>query len=238
MKHRKSLIVCVISGSVLLAVVAGFLLRNHADDGGRYDQLLSARRAEARFMRWRTTALYRFVSRVIGYDPVSHFGKKADQLESSLCKSGVLVWLTFYAPVHPRQLHVKPSLISFNPGQGIVYMPPPAHRRSGAQYVKCSFYNGEQISLLCRPQDVAFWQSAFCCIRTRPRWGALRNLVGNREEDSCRLPDGSIVDLDVCQKWLNESVAQGWMVGVTVQSDRSGHRLLVASRRKPGGEAE
>lgn len=58
------------------------------------------------------------------------------------------------------------------------------------------------------------------CVGSRSAAEELRRLGGSREEVVCRLPDRSVEDLDGCQKWLNESIDEGWMVGVTLQSDR------------------
>jgi hypothetical protein len=69
-------------------------------------------------------------------------------------------------------------------------------------------------------------------------WGTLRRLGGSRDDADCRLPDGSIVGLDECQKWLNESVAGGWVVGVTLQSDRPGQSLIAATRKRAEAEAQ
>ena len=106
------------------------------------------------------------------------------------------------------------------------------------QFTKWSF-STDTVSTLCRPNLVAFVQSAFCCdITNRVPWGELRRLGGSREEVVCRLPDRSIVDLDACQKWLNESIADGWMVGVTLQSDRPGHSEIVATRKREEAQAQ
>ncbi|HWQ92785.1 MAG TPA: hypothetical protein VN673_14005, partial [Clostridia bacterium] len=95
------------------------------------------------------------------------------------------------------------------------------------------------VSMLCRPDLVAFVQSAFCCdITNRISWGELLKLGGSQEEAVCRLPDRSIVDLEACYKWLNKSIADGWMVGVTLQNDRPGHSEIVATRKRAEPETQ
>jgi len=59
-------------------------------------------------------------------------------------------------------------------------------------------------------------------------------LVGGPAD--CLLPDGSHVRTDQLQKWLDESIDQGWSVGVSlVQKDTD---LLVGARKRIGAEAQ
>src|SRR5438093_5662537 len=148
MNRRKRLILFVAGGLILLAVVAGFLTRDRNDDEGRYDQLIGALRAEARFDRWRTTAPYRLVARVTGFDAVSHFRQKADQLESSLYKRGALTSLTFFAPnLSGSRGQINwpdtPHVTIINPSKGAFFiMDPTQPRRTEPQFVRCTFYTG------------------------------------------------------------------------------------------------
>lgn len=199
-----------IAGILILGPTLWFAISALTDttvDEARYAQLVSARRFEGRFMMWQIKMpWYRQLSKTTGFDPVSHYQKKAEALEESLRKSGALVGVGFYSPVR------------FYPAQG-----------PEAQYVKLSS-SEDYVSMLCRPRDVAYWQGTFCRITNRVSWGKLRTLGGNREEIMCILPDGQTVELSDGQRWLNESIESGWMVGVCVSN-----RFLIALRRKPGG---
>lgn len=225
-KPHKLCIACVIAGVGLLALAISGFTDKRSTDEVRYDKLLSARRSEARHMSWRTKPLYRFLSNLVRFDPVSHYRGKADELEKALKKSGALIFVGFYPPSF-----LDSSATNAFAGQlflssdGFPYFA--SLQNSEVQYVNRFFGSKDDISLICRPRDVRYWQSAFCTITNRVRWGTLRKLGGNQEEIMCQLPDGTIVELDACQKWLNESIESGWMVGVC-----SSNRMLVASRQK------
>lgn len=52
-------------------------------------------------------------------------------------------------------------------------------------------------------------------------WNDLFDIVGERWQVNCLLPDGSVVDIDICQGWLQDSayedyclkVEEGWVEG-------------------------
>lgn len=232
MKSRKLHIAGVIAGVVLLVLLIGVFTDKRTADEVRYDNLLSARRSEARFMRWRANAAYRFLTTLTRFEPVSHYQSKADKLEQSLLKSRALVGVEFYPPslLESGATNAFAGQLFWS-AKGFPYMA--SLHPTEAQYVNRFISSKDGISLICRPRDVGYWQSAFCTITNRVRWGALRKLGGNREDILCQLPNGQIVELDACQKWLNESIASGWMVGVC-----SSNRLLLVSRRKLGVEAK
>ena len=250
MKRRRLVIAGAAGGFLVLGFVVSSLLSNQ----GQYDRLLRARRAEAQFTRWRTTKPYQFVSRLTGFDAVGYYERKADQLEQSLVKSGDLVSLMFYAPnqsagtspvymLVSQRSQVSPvywrvsqrSQVAITLGQGIpVYygpwIEPSPH---GGRYARCIFYYDDLLTMLCRAEDVPLWQARFCYMTNRVRWGALRKLAGNRETDSCLLPNNTLVDLNEGQKWLNDSIVEGWKVGVMPQGSR-----IVALRRKSNNEVQ
>jgi hypothetical protein len=182
----------------------------------------------ARFARYRATPAYRKVAQATGVDPFERFHAKSQQEADSLYASGDLVSLTFWIPnLRRRQTQVQRDLM-------VIAQSNPARMIASG-----GFSGDDTMAFLCRPEDVGFWQSALCCdITNRVPWGKLRWLGGSRDDVDCRLPDRSIVDLDACAKWLNESVAAGWMVGVTLESDHPGHSVIVATRRKPGQMAQ
>jgi hypothetical protein len=226
MKHRKLRIVGVVVGIGLLLMAVNGFLDKRSEDEVRYDKLVSLREAENHLMGWRSKPGYRFITKWTRFDPINHYRARADELQRSLRKSGALVVVSFYPPSF-----LEGSATNAFRGQfffltnGLPYYA--SFQNSEAQYVYRSPYRDEEITLICRPRDVVYWQSAFCAITNRVRWGTLYKLGGEREDVMCQLPDGTIVELNACQKWLNESIASGWMVGVC-----SSNRLLIASRRK------
>jgi hypothetical protein len=107
------------------------------------------------------------------------------------------------------------------------------NRFTNANFVQWSFTTDNTMVGSVRPAEVAFWQSAFCETTNRLDWGELYLLKSFAPQAVFCLPDGSHVDRQAWEKWLNESIAAGWSVGISlVQSNRS---VLVASRKR--GEA-
>jgi len=45
-------------------------------------------------------------------------------------------------------------------------------------------------------------------------WNDLLDIVGARRGVQCLLPDGSVVDVEQCKAWLQDSVYQGFLVQV------------------------
>jgi hypothetical protein len=45
-------------------------------------------------------------------------------------------------------------------------------------------------------------------------WNDLYELVGDRYDVKCLLPDGRVVDLEECKGWLQNSAYQGWWIKV------------------------
>ena len=45
------------------------------------------------------------------------------------------------------------------------------------------------------------------------------------------MPDGSVVELELFEKWLNSSITAGWKVGVGMQSGR-GQPFILGTRER------
>jgi hypothetical protein len=45
-------------------------------------------------------------------------------------------------------------------------------------------------------------------------WNELYDIIGEKQQVNCLLPDGSVVDLEACQGWLQESAYQGYRLKV------------------------
>jgi hypothetical protein len=102
--------------------------------------------------------------------------------------------------------------------------------------VAWSFSTDGNLTGYVRPEEVRFWQSELCEITNPVAWKDLRlvKLRGDRPE--CRLPDGSPVSLEAWQNWLNESIAAGWQVGVSLVQSNSGTALVACRKRaSPNG---
>jgi hypothetical protein len=232
MKHRKLRIVGVVVGIGLLLMAVNVFLDQRSEDEVRYDKLVSARQAENRFWGWSAKPAYKLFTRVTRLDLINHYRAKADELQRSLRKSGALVVVSFYPPSFLEESATNAFRGRwFFATNGLPYYA--SFQNFEPQYVYRSPFRDDEITLICRPRDVVYWQSAFGTITNRVQWGKLYKLVGNSEEIRCQLPDGTIVDLNACHKWLNASIASGWMVGVCYSN-----RVMLTSRRKPGVEIE
>jgi hypothetical protein len=224
MKPRK----LVVPAALALCAIAWFAISALTDkrsaDDKCFDKMASTRRLEARFMLWRVKPWYRSLSKLVRFDLLDHYAKKADVLQKSLTESGYLIGLSFYRPKYVDQSNVLRAKVQLMRPGSVGYCVPTAQAQ--VQYAQL-WDSRDSITLICRNRDAAYWQQFFCTITNRVRWGNMRKLGGDREDIDCHLPDGEVVDLDTCQKWLNESVAAGWMVGVCASN-----RVLIASRRK------
>ena len=147
--------------------------------------------------------------------------QSAQEVRMSLYKTGDLVSLTVWVPdLQPLQLHSLP--------RGIM-------ASNGDAYDEWSFSASDDIlTMLVRPSYVASLKSDLCCITNRVPWGKLRQLGGSNDDALFRLPDGREVGLEECQKWLNDSIVQGWMVGIVVECRSPGHWVINAMRKKAG----
>jgi hypothetical protein len=64
-------------------------------------------------------------------------------------------------------------------------------------------------------------------------WNNLSDIVGERHGVLCLLPDGSVVDVEACRGWLQDSVYGGF--AVQLKSGWVGHKLgVIASRSDLG----
>ena len=60
-------------------------------------------------------------------------------------------------------------------------------------------------------------------------WNDLFDIVGERWQVNCLLPDGSVVDIDTCKGWLQESAYQDYCLKVEAGWVK-GERGVVVSR--------
>jgi hypothetical protein len=68
-------------------------------------------------------------------------------------------------------------------------------------------------------------------------WSDLYDVVGVHRGVPCQLPDGSVVDVEECKGWLQNSVYEGYRVHV--QAGWVGHwQGVVVSRWRPGDNAQ
>ena len=45
-------------------------------------------------------------------------------------------------------------------------------------------------------------------------WSDVYEIIGDRWDVRCLLPDGQVVDAEACRGWLQEQVYEGWSVKV------------------------
>jgi len=63
-------------------------------------------------------------------------------------------------------------------------------------------------------------------------WNDLFDIIGSRTDVPCRLPDGTVVDVEACKGWLQDQAYADWHVAV--RGSRVNGRLEVtASRWRP-----
>jgi hypothetical protein len=62
-------------------------------------------------------------------------------------------------------------------------------------------------------------------------WNDLFDIVGKRWQVSCLLPDGSVVDIETCKGWLQDSVYQDYYLKIE-EGWVKGERGVVVSRFK------
>ena len=200
-------------------------------ESARYEELLRAERLLNRLARYRSSRAYLAISRVIGVDPLrrkqTRLHTKCEALIKSLYEAGDLVFVSFWIPnLGARMPQVEQQLDVIA-------------RDSFDQYPLWTTPSGDVVTALCRRDVVASARTAFWCdITNRVAKEDLRRLSRSRDEVDCRIGDDAKADLDGCQEWLNDSIADGWMVGVTFQSDWAGHEVLVATRRRSGAETQ
>jgi len=62
-------------------------------------------------------------------------------------------------------------------------------------------------------------------------WNDLLKIVGDTRDMPCQLPDWSVIDVEACKGWLQDSVYEGYLV--KVEAGWIGHRQgVVVSRRR------
>lgn len=209
--------------------------------GDAYAQLVQVRRTEARLSRWEKSAAFQFYRRITKSDPESYYRRRAEALEAALCKSRELVWVNFLTQSFPPQLE---SYLTNHPFVLNTYAPttPGACEntlslpvsQTGLPCVRYCYhyFGGKDCHLLCRPSDLAFWQSTLCTRTNRIRWKEMHSYAGDIDEPNFYLPDGSRVDLAHCQQWLSDSIAAGWKVGLMSTNSADGERWFVAFRQR------
>ena len=206
----------------LVVVVGLWIVPSHHGSGeARFRALLRAEHLRQKLEQYRFSPVYRKIAKLTKVDFIERERQRAEQLDLALLRSGDLVSLWFFVPnLQAQESRVRTKL--------------DALMRVSTDQVGRWWLNAKDdwLCVHCRPGFVVSAQSAFCCITNRVPWGPLRALGGSRDDVDCYLPDGSLVDLDRCQKWLNESVAAGWRVGVMAKSERPGRCVLVVTRRK------
>ena len=141
--------------------------------------------------------------------------KRAKSEERLLSASGDHVWLTIWLP----------ELNKLDRGSIRERL---QNRPPGVSFVPWAVTTDDTMMGYVRPGDLASWQSTFCEITNRIAWEHMPLVLA--AQGDCRLADGSRVDFHAWQKWLDDSIASGWSVGVSLV--QSNHSVLVAARKK------
>ena len=159
--------------------------------------------------------VFRVIPRHVRLKYTIKLSMKSEAKKLELYRSGRLAGVTFYAPGLPER---KAQL---NRTQLEVV--------NGRHFVEVESSDEDSVSIRCLPEDLPSLQARFCYITNYVPRAPLTRLAGFAAEDeTCQLPDGSVVDLAGLQKWLNESTAAGWKVGIgRVYQERGFHGLIV-----------
>jgi hypothetical protein len=174
-----------------------------------------ARRGERFAGQHHGSRAYQLTARFAGVYPEQYLRQTARKKAETLYDSGELVTLTFLVPNLMARL--------------------PEIRDRCRTNSRCVLWSASdrQLDMFVRPAHVAYCGSEFCQITNRVAFGDLRKFAGNSDEAEFRLPDGSVVDLDACHKWLNESIASGRSVGLAVECRAVGGPVFHAFRKEP-----
>ena len=63
-------------------------------------------------------------------------------------------------------------------------------------------------------------------------WNDLLDLVADRHHVACLLPDSTIVTVDECKAWLQDSAYSGYSLSLT-EIHHEGRNVIAAKRSKP-----
>jgi len=203
----------VLGGSALL------IFWSWLQNGARHPALDRHARAQrlADLVAGRRNSLLRAIPIKARSPLVERLDQKALEQKRALDQSTELETLIFYAPDLPE----RRALLS---KQGLELL---GHGR----FVEVTWSDDDRLALRCLPEMVTDLQRRFCYVTNRIARTALTSLCQfNSEDITCRLPDGTQVDLAAAQKWLNESVAAGWRVGIS----RRTNNLLEVMRERTG----
>lgn len=68
-------------------------------------------------------------------------------------------------------------------------------------------------------------------------WNKLYEIIGDCCDVPCQLPDWSVVDIEECKGWLQQSVYEGYQV--SMEAGWVGHRKgVVVSRSRPMSDTD
>ena len=149
-----------------------------------------------------------------------YLGHRAWKKREEFYRSGELVDVEFYAPDLPER---KALLASIN-------------ATAAHQFIEARSSHADSITVRCFPENVEYVRDRFCYITNCVPRFALNSLSRSPlfpdEDIGCLLPGGGVVDLATLQKWLIESTAAGWKVGISrVRGKGSLEEPLVAKRQ-------
>jgi hypothetical protein len=57
-------------------------------------------------------------------------------------------------------------------------------------------------------------------------WNEMYEIIGHRNDTKCRLPDGTVVSVEECQGWLQQSALAGFRVRVESGSVMGGQGVV------------
>ena len=208
-KRKRRVIALVLFGGCALAITWCFLPTRSRHPA--LDEFLRAQRlADA----GRRNSLLRVIPLKTRLRLAQFLDKKSMEKRAKLYQSDELESIMFYAPDLPeRKARLSEQQL------GVL---------SSRRFIEVASSDQDTVALRCLPEMVSDLQHRFCYVTNYiPRSALTRLSFFNSEGTACCLPDGTEVDVAAGQKWLNESVAAGWRVGI---SRRGVTQLLIVTR--------
>ena len=63
-------------------------------------------------------------------------------------------------------------------------------------------------------------------------WNEMYEIVGNRKDAKCRLPDGTVVNVEECESWLQQSAYAGFRLRLESGNVLGGLGVVVSQWRE------
>jgi hypothetical protein len=219
---RSGRLLCGFLAVGVVAVVLIVASNARSSREARLRKIEEVRSLRAVVARHEKSPVVQGISKVMRTNLEDHLKNRVKAQERMASKAGDLVSVTIWAP----GLHSMSAQMKFSPKPRI----------NSAHFVAWQFSGDDLMTGYVRPEEIGIWQAELCTITNSFMWSerGVFKLVGGAAD--CLLPDGSQVRSDQLAKWLDDSIEQGWCVGVSLV--QNGNNLLVGTRKRITTEAQ